>query len=152
MDKKPTTISKLIHWTFRVGLGALFVLAGVIKILNPARFAGEINDYMLVPQVAVQWLSFYLPWLEIITGTILLLSWRKFYQGSLGIVWGLLAIFMLALGIAWLRGLDVGCGCFGITEERGKFTWWLSRDGVLLTATGWLFREKHGNYCCGSSV
>jgi hypothetical protein len=50
-------------------LGALFVYAGIMKVLAPARFFEDVQNYDIIPwRWATVILTFYLPWLEIICG------------------------------------------------------------------------------------
>lgn len=117
-------------------LGAVFVYAGVIKTLDPAQFAVEIQNYRLVPWPIAAAMSLYLPWLEIACGTALLLP--RGARGALWIVTGLTVIFLIALISAKLRGLNLSCGCFG--HASGDLNAALFRDVVLLAAAGILLR------------
>jgi len=42
-------------------------------------------------------------------------------------------VFIAALIAAWIRGLDITCGCFG-GADKGRYAWWLTRDVALLVA------------------
>ena len=46
-------------------IGALFVYAGAMKIFDPIGFAGDIDNYKILPWAIGVRLAFYLPWLEI---------------------------------------------------------------------------------------
>jgi hypothetical protein len=54
---------RLTRGFVRVGLGALFIFAGVTKAYDPAAFAIEIQRYNLVPWILAALASIYLPWL-----------------------------------------------------------------------------------------
>ena len=99
----------------RVGLAAVFLWAGVAKLLDPQSFARIIDAYGLVPEALIMPVAVGLPTLEVIAGIGLLFDIR----GSLTIIAGLLVMFIgiLAYGI-WL-GLDIDCGCFGAGDPEG---------------------------------
>ncbi|MGB8352791.1 MAG: MauE/DoxX family redox-associated membrane protein [Chthoniobacteraceae bacterium] len=94
-----------------VVVGAIFIYAGVLKALDPARFATDIGNFKLLPWHATVLLALYLPWLEIICGIALI--FRQLYSGALLLLGFLCLVFLGALGLAKARGLDIACGCFG---------------------------------------
>jgi putative oxidoreductase len=121
----------------RILLAALFVLAGGLKILDPAAFAVEINRYQLIPWWGSAILALFLPWLEICVGIGLLTPW--FSRGALVWVGALLIVFSVALLSAMLRGLNIDCGCFGrVWQSTGTF-WPLVRNFVLLGIAAFLW-------------
>ena len=79
-----------------------------------------------------------LPWVEIVSGGFLLADLWTETAGVL--VSGLCFVFVLVLGQAVLRGLELKCGCFGELAvgwfERPKVA--LLRAFVLLGASLWL--------------
>jgi uncharacterized membrane protein YphA (DoxX/SURF4 family) len=111
-------------------LGAMFIYAGVVKALDPVRFAGDIENYHLIPWSVGVRLAFYLPWLEILCGLALIL--RRLYSGALVLVLVLMLVFIGATISAKARGLDVSCGCFGHVSDQLSFTWHLMLDFLLL--------------------
>src|SRR5437667_5163526 len=96
-----------------VGLvvGGVFIYAGVVKALDPVRFASDIDNYKILPWTISVGLAFYLPWLEIFCGLALIL--RRLYLGGLSMLTALVAVFLVATIAAKARGLDITCGCFG---------------------------------------
>lgn len=95
----------------RFGLGATFVYAAVAKIADPPSFAHEIFNYRLLPDVAVNALALWLPWIELLAGIAVLAGlWRK---PSGVILSALLVVFIGALSINLARGRAIDCGCFG---------------------------------------
>jgi hypothetical protein len=133
----------LLTWlslVFRILLGALFLLAGGLKFLDPAAFAQEIDRYQLVPWWICAILALFLPSLEICVGLGLLT--RRFSRGALAWTIGLLALFSVALLSAMLRGLSIDCGCFGrVWQSTGTF-WPLVRNLVLLGMTFFLWWQS----------
>lgn len=91
-------------------LGGLFIYAGLPKILNLEIFSSAIRNYKLIPEFLVGMVSFILPLIEIIFGTLLVLNIKpKLAAAVLSI---LLVIFILAISQALIRGIDIDCGCF----------------------------------------
>ncbi|HXA81247.1 MAG TPA: MauE/DoxX family redox-associated membrane protein, partial [Opitutaceae bacterium] len=95
----------------RLLVGGIFVVAGVLKVFDPARFAADIDHFRLLRYFAVAPLALYLPWLEIICGLAVFVSaWRR---SALLLLLALTIVFIAAITSAWMRGLDIRCGCFG---------------------------------------
>ena len=117
-----------------VGLivGGIFIYAGVIKAIDPLRFAIDIDNYKMLPWAIGVRLAFYLPWLELLCGLALIL--RFFYRGGLFILTALTFIFIAASIIAKVRRLDITCGCFGHASKNWSFTTHLALDFAILIA------------------
>lgn len=128
---------RIITILLRFGMGGLFIWAGAMKALDPAGFLMDVEHYRLLPYVASVAVAFYLPWLEILAGACVLL--KRFYPGALMVLLGLIVLFVGALISAWVRGLDISCGCFGRPDGSANYPWYLFRDVVILSALGRLF-------------
>lgn len=120
-------------------IGLILLIAGGLKLRDPAAFAIDIQNYRLLPWTCAVLLALYLPGLEIICGAALL--FRIAYRGALWIAAGMFALFIVAYGSTRPRGLDVDCGCFGHGVHRG---YWLVLigDSLLLAAVAWLLRAE----------
>lgn len=119
-----------------LALAVVFALAGALKLANPSDFARSIEAYRLVPPIDAALLATYLPWLELsLAAGLAFTAWRRAAAG-LGLV--LIAIFTAAVGSAWIRGIDLDCGCFGHgagTTPAAAFV----RDLALLALAVWTF-------------
>ncbi|MGB6382582.1 MAG: MauE/DoxX family redox-associated membrane protein, partial [Syntrophobacteria bacterium] len=114
----------------RMVLGCVFIYASLDKIRHPDLFAEAVYNYQLLPEVAVNLVAICLPWLELLSGSLLVLG--LWVQGSILILSGLMVVFIGALGITLARGLDVHCGCF-ITQSTDPITiLTLFRDSLFL--------------------
>ncbi len=102
----------------RLILGAVFIYAGIGKVINPAEFARDIDNYRLLPYVLVPFMAIILPWVEIIAGVLLIVG--RFLLGSSFIVMALNLVFIVAIAAALARGLDIDCGCFSLTAEGSQ--------------------------------
>jgi len=96
----------------RYALATLFVWAGAAKLVDTAAFTEEIANYHLFPSLAPL-LGATLPMVEIVSGVALALGRGAWRAGAALLVLVLLLAFTAAVSAAWLRGIDVRCGCFG---------------------------------------
>lgn len=125
-------------------VGGVFVYAGALKAFDPIRFAGDIDNYKILPWTISVGLAFYLPWLEIFCGLALVA--RRLYLGGLSILTALVSIFMIATIAAKIRGLDITCGCFGHASKNWSFSGHLALDLALLAGLlGLYFKTAPGN-------
>jgi hypothetical protein len=100
----------------RVVYVALFLYAGINKLLEPRSFAIVIDAFGLVPDPLIMPIAVALPILEIAAACGLLFDVR----GSLGMVSGLLVFFMAVVSYGIWMGLDIDCGCFGPGDLEGE--------------------------------
>lgn len=127
----------LLHLLLRVFLGALFVYASWDKLLNPEAFAWMVYNYKILPPFMVNLAAVILPWTEMICGLLLIAGLLT--RGSALTIDCLLFIFIVALGFNLYRGLDIGCGCFSVSPEAEKITFFtLMRDASLLVPGLWI--------------
>ena len=96
-------------------IAAIFIYAGIGKIINPAKFAVDIDNYRMLPYVLVTITAIVLPWVEVLCG--LLLIFGKWKKGAALILFSLSFIFLIAISSVLLRGLDISCGCFAESGE-----------------------------------
>jgi putative oxidoreductase len=94
----------------RLYLGSLFLFACWHKLLDPHAFAVDIATYQILPLALVNLLAIVLPWVELLTGFMLLLGLRT--RAASLLVAAMLAMFTAAISIAVAKGLDLACGCF----------------------------------------
>jgi len=120
----------------RFFLAALFIYAGLPKILAPQDFALVVFRFHLLPDDMINTVALLLPWLEIFAALALLLpAWRR--AGTLWLVI-MLGIATAALAISLARGLDIDCGCFTLQPGRSHIGWWsLVRNALLSALTLW---------------
>ncbi len=122
--------SPTLYWVVRLGLAALFIYAGVAKLLDPKAFARIISAYDIVSEAVLPVVAVGLPLLETVAGIGLLLDIR----GSLAVISGLLGLFIFVLEFGILKDLNVDCGCFGTEElaQQGSLRQALYRDLALI--------------------
>ncbi|AHF94970.1 hypothetical protein OPIT5_00105 (plasmid) [Opitutaceae bacterium TAV5] len=124
---------RIISALCRFGLAGVFLWSGFAKVSEPAAFLASIEGFRILPYHWAWLTSLLLPWLEITTALALLAgrSWTR--AGALLAALMLLG-FMVAVGSAWIRGLEINCGCFGQSDDPTSYPWILSRNFLLLTA------------------
>lgn len=122
----------------RIVPGAVFLFAAIGKINNPAAFADAVDNYRILPYIFVTLLAIVLPWMEAISGVLLLLGKRL--AGSSLIVIALNLVFIAAIASAIIRGLDIDCGCFSVGAAKAGYAR-LLEDLVLLAMAVFVFRE-----------
>ena len=118
-------------------LGTVFVVAGGLKVANPAQFAVAVGHYRLLPPGLVNLVALTLPGVEVLAGGLLLAGiWRR----AAGLVIaGLTVLFFGAIVSALARGLNIECGWFG-TVHGGRIGWEsLGLDATLFGLSAWLF-------------
>jgi len=94
-------------------LGVLLLWAAVSKLANLTDFLASLYAYKLpLPRTFLQLVAVMLPWVELLCGLALL--GNVWTESVLVLAAGLFAVFVLATGQAWARGLDISCGCFSL--------------------------------------
>ena len=122
----------IVRWL----LGGILVWAAVSKLPNLQEFYGALAAYRLpLPDMMLRFSAEVLPWLELFCGLLLLA--RLWYRAALQWFLILCLIFLTATGEAWLRGLDISCGCMNLEFLKLGGNW---NDAVkLLESTSMAF-------------
>lgn len=94
----------------RVGLAAIFLYAGLPKTITPQAFLISVRGYALLPDWAIPTFTVVLPSVEVFVGVLLLLG--VWVRPSTTVIVGLVVMFLIAIGQALHRGIDIDCGCF----------------------------------------
>jgi hypothetical protein len=116
----------------RVLVGGVFVLAGFSKLLLPhAEVMALMQQYTVIPAAVIPLLATALPWLELVSGTALLIGW--FTTPAALVVGAQLVAFSALMGVVLLAGIPItDCGCFGHVGLRETPLQVLLRDLVML--------------------
>lgn len=103
---------KIILYISILILFLIYLSAGIIKILTPRQFYGAVMSYQIIKEpYAVAMVSSIVPFLEVFSALFLLIpAWRK--SSSL-IIFLMTVVFLFAILSAYLRGINMDCGCFG---------------------------------------
>lgn len=136
-------VSKVSLFTLiaRLILAGVFVQAALPKIQDPVAFATSVAAFRVVGPELSGWIALCLPWLELVLGIgILLPAIRRSSAALIGL---LLLLFIALHTSAWLRGLDISCGCFGSAtgETATEYRWLILRNALLLVASILVLRQ-----------
>jgi len=121
----------------RLLVGGVFVVAGLLKLPDPAAAVRAVRAYRLLPEGLVAPVAFGQPVVEIAIGLALVLG--VFVRTAAIVSAVLLVVFIVGVGSAWARGLQIDCGCFGnggqVAAGRTTYPWEIARDvGLLIVA------------------
>lgn len=131
---------------FRIILGALLLIAGILKVQDNSALFETMAYITWVPLGLKSLIIDTLPWIEILVGSLLIINilgkWIKpaaalFYLGFF-----LFAIYGLG------SGMEGDCGCFGDPDSGSilaallgsEFGWkMVIRNGIFVSMAGFLF-------------
>lgn len=124
----------------RVGLAAVWLVAGGVKLLDPGQTYLAVRAYQLLPDALVRPVAVGLPLLELLLGVFLLIGLGTRLAAVMSAL--LLIAFIAAVGQSWARGLTIGCGCFGgggqVDAGQTSYPSEIARDVAFLCLAGWL--------------
>ena len=127
---------KKLLLVLHLAFGGVFLYAGVVKAWEPQIFLDDVRSFQLLGDPWAAWLAMGLPWLEIFAGLAVITG--LFRPGGLLVLNGALLAFLGAIGIAWHRGIDIRCGCFGASMATSNYLELILRDMALLVLGLWL--------------
>ncbi len=118
----------------RVVVGGVWVVAGALKLPDPAASVRAVRAFDLLPESVVPTVGHLLPILEVVTGLCLILG---LLTRTFAVVSAVLFVaFIIGIASAWARGLEIECGCFGgggVKEgASSEYPWEIARDAGLL--------------------
>lgn len=124
-----------LGWTvwytvLRMLLSGLFLLAAWFKLRDPNGTLIAVSQYQIISWENSQWVALALPWFEAVAA--LGLWFRRTRLGAHGLICAMLGVFLIALASAFVRKLDISCGCFGSLESNRNAATRLVEDLVLL--------------------
>jgi uncharacterized membrane protein YphA (DoxX/SURF4 family) len=140
---KETIFNKYFLLAIRILIGFVFLFAAVFKIADTNTFAQSINNYKLLPDILINLTAIILPWIEL--STALLLIFGISVKENAAIISGLLIVFIAAIFISLLRGLDIECGCFG-TVDGSKIGLQKLLENIGLLLLGLVLIKFDSNY------
>jgi putative oxidoreductase len=114
----------------RIAVSGVFLYACYHKLLYPAQFAKVVYAYRILPLPLVNPFAEILPWVEAIAAVLLLFG--VFPRSSSATLAALTAVFLAAIFVTKVRGLQIDCGCFSV-GGGSEVSWGLfGRDIILL--------------------
>ena len=115
----------------------MFFYSAWDKIQDPGLFQTMVDNYRMLPACLTALFAVTMPMVELLVGALFIFSkWTREAAFATAVM---LAMFIVALTQAQIRGLDISCGCFGETEKNPhEVLYALIRDVVLVVPTVWL--------------
>jgi len=143
--------ARVAGWWSWAGLGArllvggVWIVAGIVKLPDPAASVRAVRAYELLPEAVVPLVGYGLPMLEVAAGLLLVAGLGIRVVAILSTL--LFALFVAGIAAAWARGLQIDCGCFGgggfDADASSEYPWEIARDLGLLTPSAALARWPH---------
>ncbi len=132
----------------RLLLGGIFIYASIDKIIDPAQFARVIYNYHLLPGSLINSAAIIMPWLEFVCGVVLILG---IYRGGASlIINALLMVFLVAIAVNLVRGVDLECGCFSVSSKAKSNAWSLIfRDIGYIIIGLYVYFNKSSRFSLG---
>jgi uncharacterized membrane protein YphA (DoxX/SURF4 family) len=126
----------------RLILGGVLFAAGYLKVGSLDKSQMAVRAYELLPISIANFLGLVLPYFEIAIGLLLILGAGTRIAAALG---GFtMLIFIIAIGQAWARGLNIDCGCFGgggaVAPGQTRYLQEILRDAGLVALALFLVR------------
>ena len=115
--RRATAVWPWISTAARLGLAAVFLIAGGLKVGDLAASGRAVNAYDLMSYDTAKIVGAVQPFLEIAVGLLLLIGLAM--RLSAGVAAALLLIFIGGIVSAWARGKQIDCGCF---SKGGELT------------------------------
>ena len=146
---RPTTIWPWLSLVARLGLAAVWLVAGGSKIGDLAASGRAVNAYQLMPYEAARTVGAVLPLVEIGLGLLLLVGLAVRLSAAVSAV--LLVVFIAGIVSAWSRGLAIDCGCFGsggqlAAGQRPTYGTEILRDVGFLALAGLLLWRPRSRF------
>ncbi|MGL4174009.1 MAG: MauE/DoxX family redox-associated membrane protein [Actinomycetota bacterium] len=147
---------KAERWLLWLALGARLVLAGVLvvagalKVPDPAESVRAVRAYEVLPELIVPLVGYALPPLEIMIALLLFAGYVTRIAAVATAV--LMTAFVVGITQAGIRGLTIDCGCFGgggqVAAGETQYTTELIRDGALLGLAIFLAWHPMSRFSC----
>jgi uncharacterized membrane protein YphA (DoxX/SURF4 family) len=133
----------------RLALAAVWIAAGLSKITDLDASVRAVRAYRLLPELAAQMAGAGLPVVELVLGVLLLVGAGVRACAVVSAL--LMVVYMAGIASAWIRGLQIDCGCFGgggalAAGVRPTYGLELTRDTGLLVVALLLARWPVGPF------
>ena len=124
----------------RIALGTVMVVAGALKLPDPAESVRAVRAFDLLPEAIVPAVGYGLPVVEVALGLLLITG--LFTRTAAALIGTLQVAFIIGIAAAWVRGLEIDCGCFGGGGEQAgasaAYPLDIARDLTFLAAAAWV--------------
>lgn len=142
---EPMKINRWSRVVLELALAGIFLYSGLQKQLHPDEFVKAVMAYKILPSELVGLTAATLPAAEGAAGLLLALGYKK--RSCLLLLVLLVCVFLIAMLITMLRGLNIDCGCSLFLSRQVGWVAFME-DSLLLVLAGGLycqeFFERHG--------
>ncbi|MBC2603087.1 MauE/DoxX family redox-associated membrane protein [Puniceicoccus vermicola] len=129
----------------RVLLSGVLAYAGIVKLLDPNDFLSAVLSFRVLSGLPAGVATYWIPALEVILAVALWIPRYRLVAAAASTL--LLVAFTVLIGVAWVRGIDLTCGCFGkVSEGSANYPFLLIRDLVLALLAAWLWKIAHSGF------
>jgi uncharacterized membrane protein YphA (DoxX/SURF4 family) len=133
----------------RLGLAAVWLIAGALKVGDLAASARAVYAYDVMSYDTAKVVGAVQPFLEIALGLLLLIGLSTRFTAVISAL--LMVVFIVGIASAWIRGLRIDCGCFstGGALGAGQDTGYgidILRDLAFLALSGLLVWRPRTKY------
>jgi uncharacterized membrane protein YphA (DoxX/SURF4 family) len=150
IDTKPrlAAAAPWVSTAARVVLGAVYLVAGGLKVIDPQSSVAAVRAYRLLPTSVATIVGWGLPFAEVALGLLLLAGVATRLVAAVAAV--LLVMFIAAVASAAIRGLSIDCGCFGgggdVAPGQTAYGIEIVRDAGLLLLALWLVWQPRSRF------
>jgi hypothetical protein len=109
-----SAIRRIIAWALALPVAFILLWSSFAHIDRPYEFLGVVYSYQLTSPWTGKWIGIVLPFVQLVAAlAVMSTSWRK--AGFL-VATIMFAGFLGVQAVTMLRGLDIPCGCFGLSQ------------------------------------
>lgn len=142
VERRMTDWRLIIARVLEALIGAVLLLAGILKAWSPMDFINQITDYKIVTQpLLVTVIAWVMIVVECAIGTALIVGYKRRIAVPATIV--LVLLFLGAVGWAWVTGSTEDCGCFGSWARRTPAEAFLEDTVMLIAISGAWLLSRH---------
>jgi len=136
-----STVFEWISTVVRLAMAGILIFAAVPKFQDIRGSVRAVRAYELLPEAIVPAVGTLLPVFEVVLAVFLLAG---LFTRIAAIVWlVMMAAFTFGVIMAWARGLNIDCGCFGgggeVPEGTTKYPIHLLERAGFIALGIWLY-------------
>ena len=131
----------------RFSMGVMWIIAGATKLGNRVYMTQIIEAYEIFTPEWSGYLAVLIGPLEIAGGLFLILGLFLRQASQVGIF--VLILFIIGIAQAWMRGLEISCGCFGekvIENYPLEYAGTIIRDIILIILHIWIIKRPYKRF------
>lgn len=136
------TMIRLIQITFRFILGGMLIFAGILKIQDNTSLFESVAYITWLPIFFKSLIIDFLPWIEILVGSLLLFF--LFDKWSISATLLIYLSFFIFAVWGQSTGLEIDCGCFGDLDDKSFI------GNLLGSELGWKMTIRNFIFTCMS--